>query len=140
MHFTEIISVAALGFCALIGMGALISPKWAAGVVRLQADPDPAKPGGYSEFRATYGGLLLFLHLMAIVLVIVLGQSSMKFAQMAAVLPIAAGWFGAGFGRLASLVFDKAENRAPGMIPIWIPLEILLGLAIAAPILHLTGN
>lgn len=134
MHWTEIISFAALGFCALIGFGALISPKWAAGVVRLQADPDPLKPGGYSEFRATYGGLLLLLHLMAFVMVWHLPKTQTDILVLA---PLAAAWIGAGFGRTVSLFLDKEENRAPGMIPIWIPMEFALGLAIFAPFLQL---
>jgi hypothetical protein len=60
MHFTEIIALVGLGIGALLGLGALFAPDWAAGVVRLKADPE--KPGGYSEFRATYGGLLLLTH------------------------------------------------------------------------------
>ena len=52
----EIIAIVALGFCAALGFGSLFAPKWAAGVVRLVADPDPEKPGGFSEVRATYGG------------------------------------------------------------------------------------
>ena len=59
----DLIAIIALGFCAALGAGALLAPKWAAGVVRLAPDPDPEKPGGFSEFRATYGGLLLLIHL-----------------------------------------------------------------------------
>jgi len=134
MHWTDIISFGALGFCALIGFGALISPKWAAGVVRLQADPDPLKPGGYSEFRATYGGLLLLLHLMAIVMVWKLPKTQTDILVLA---PIAMAWVGAGLGRTVSLVLDREENRSPGLIPVWIPMEFALGLAIFAPFLQL---
>lgn len=134
MHWTEIISFAALGFCALIGFGALISPKWAAGVVRLQADQDPLKPGGYSEFRATYGGLLLLLHFMAIVLVWHLPKTQTDILVLA---PLAAAWVGAGIGRSISLVLDREENRSAGLIPVWIPMEFALGLAIFAPFLQL---
>ena len=66
--FFDLIALIALGFCALLGLGSLFAPKWAAGVVRLVADPDPEKPGGFSEFRATYGGLLLLLHLTAAII------------------------------------------------------------------------
>lgn len=134
-HITEIISITALGFCAILGLASLLSPKWAAGIVRLQADPDPDKPGGFSEFRATYGGLLLMLHLCAVA---ILMQADLKlYYKIFTIFPIAAAWFGAGLGRTVSLLLDKDENRSAGMIPIWIPLEILLGLAIAAPVLQL---
>ncbi|MEX1249835.1 MAG: hypothetical protein WEA77_01385, partial [Hyphomonas sp.] len=68
MHYSEILALIGLGLGALMGLGALFVPNWAAGVVRLQ--PDPERPGGYSEFRATYGGLLLLLHMTAFVLVL----------------------------------------------------------------------
>ena len=35
------------------------------------------------------------------------------------------------------LLLDQSTNRAPGLIPVWIPLELVLGLAIGAPILQL---
>ena len=53
------------------------------------------------------------------------------------IFPLAAAWFGAGLGRTASLLLDQSTNRAPGLIPVWIPLELVLGLAIGAPILQL---
>lgn len=131
----DLISIVALGFCAALGLGALFAPKWAAGVVRLTADPNPDKPGGFSEFRATYGGLLLLLHLSAL---IVLLQDSLGLQyKIFALFPIAMAWLGAGFGRLLSLLLDKDDNRAAGLIPVWIPLELVLGMAILAPVFRL---
>jgi hypothetical protein len=128
------ISAAALLFCALIGLGALISPKWAQGVVRLVPDPDPDRPGGFSEFRATYGGLLFMLHVTALVILVRVGGP----IAVISVMPLAAGWFGAGIGRMISYVADAKENRSPGLIPVWIPVELALALAIASPVLHLS--
>ena len=136
MSVFTIICAIALTFCALIGLGALIATKWAAGVVRLVPDPDPARPGGFSEFRATYGGLLFLLHMTALVILLRVGGP----IAMLAILPIAAGWLGAGFGRALSFLLDTKENRAPGMIPVWIPLELVLGLAIASPVLQIGAN
>ena len=127
----EIIAIVALGFCAALGFGSLFAPKWAAGVVRLVADPDPDKPGGFSEFRATYGGLLLLLHLS--VLIILLQEQLELTYKVFALFPVAMAWIGAGLGRTVSLLMDKEENRANGLIPVWIPLELALGLAILAP-------
>ncbi|MEM9573477.1 MAG: DUF4345 family protein [Pseudomonadota bacterium] len=125
----DLIAIVALGFCAALGLGALFAPKWAAGVVRLVPDPD--KPGGFSEFRATYGGLLLLIHLSALILML---QANLGIAyKVIALFPIAMGWMGAGMGRLLSLVLDKNENRENGLIPVWIPLELALGFAILAP-------
>ncbi|MAN73809.1 MAG: hypothetical protein CME84_06950 [Henriciella sp.] len=128
-----LISAAALTFCALIGLGALFAPKWAQGVVRLVPDPAPERPGGFSEFRATYGGLLFMLHITALIILLRVNNP----VVLLAIMPISAGWFGAGLGRTVSYLADGPDNRAPGMIPIWIAVEFALALAIAAPVLHL---
>jgi len=133
----HVISIVALGFCALFGVGALFAPKWAAGIVRLVPDPDPEKSGGFSEFRAIYGGLLLLIHLT--VLIILLQEQLSLTYKVFALFPVAMGWIGAGFGRLLSLLLDRSENRENGMIPVWIPLEFGLGFAILAPVFGLTS-
>ena len=131
----DLIAIIALGFCAALGLGALFAPKWATGVVRLVPNPDPEKPGGFSEFRATYGGLLLLIHLSALILML---QANLNVAyKIIAVFPIAMGWLGAGMGRFLSLVLDKKENRENGLIPVWIPLELALGFAMLAPVFGL---
>jgi len=132
MHYSEILALIGLGLGALMGLGALFVPNWAAGVVRLQ--PDPERPGGYSEFRATYGGLLLLLHMTAFVLVL----HAPAAMGLAAALPIAAGWFGAAMGRTFSMLLDRGKGGEAKIIPIWMATEIALGLAIAAPILQFT--
>lgn len=133
MHYSEILGLIGLGLGALMGLGALFSPNWAAGVVRLQ--PDPVKPGGYSEFRATYGGLLLLLHLTAFIMVL----HAPPAMGLAAALPIAAGWFGAAIGRTFSMLLDRGKGGEAKILPVWMATEIALGLAIAAPILQFTG-
>ena len=133
MHYSQIISSLALASGAAMGLGALISPRWASGIVRLVADPDPARPGGYSEFRATYGGLFLMAHLSALLITLNLPAIYAGFAA----LPLALGWIGAGLGRLISLMADKTENRGRGLIPVWIPLEIAIGLAIGSNLLQI---
>lgn len=130
--FTAISAVALL-LGSLMGLGALFAPKWAQGVVRLVPDPAPDKPGGFSEFRATYGGLLFFLHITALVILLQTNPLISLFALM----PVAAGWFGAGIGRSLSLLLDTKENRGTGLLPVWIPLELALGLAIACPVLQI---
>jgi len=133
----DLISIIALGFCAALGAGSLFAPKWAAGVVRLVADPDPEKPGGFSEFRATYGGLLLLIHLT--VLIILMQEQLALTYKVFALFPVAMGWIGAGLGRTISLLLDKQENRENGLIPVWIPLELGLGFAILAPVFGLSS-
>jgi hypothetical protein len=48
-----------------LGVRALIDPAWAAKFVRLKADE---QGGGQAEFRATFGGVFLGLHFVALVL------------------------------------------------------------------------
>lgn len=124
----DILAIIGLALGALLGVGSLLFPGWAAGVVRLVADPD--KPGGYSEFRATYGGLLLMTHGVALFLFL---QSEGAIGALIAA-PLAAGWFGAAIGRTVSLVLDMDKLRAPAMNPVWIATELALGVAIAAPL------
>tara|TARA_R110001599_G_scaffold14486_5_gene62978 strand:+ start:2626 stop:3042 length:417 start_codon:yes stop_codon:yes gene_type:complete len=136
MHYGEIISLLALGFGAVLGVTALISPSWASGVVRLVEDPDPEKPGGYSEFRATFGGFFMLSHMMTAALLLTVSKSDVNVLSILVVLPLAAAWVGAAFGRTVSLLLDGSKNRTKGMIPVWIPMEFLVGLAIAAPLLQ----
>jgi hypothetical protein len=133
IHYSEVIGLLGLGLGAAMGLGALFAPDWAAGVVRLKPDPD--KPGGYSEFRATYGGLLALVHLTAFLLLLQ-APSAMG---LAAALPVAAGWLGAALGRTVSLLLDRGKGGEAKIIPIWMGTEIALGLAIAAPILQFIG-
>ena len=136
MSIGEIISLITLLAGAVLGLSAMFSPAWASRVVRLVEDPDPLRPGGYSEFRATYGGLFLFSHLMTAILLLNLGNTEPEILTVLVVLPLAAGWVGAGVGRLMSRILDRQKNREPGMIPVWIVLEIIFGLAIAAPFIQ----
>ena len=136
MSIGEIISLITLLVGAVLGLSAMFSPAWASRVVRLVEDPDPLRPGGYSEFRATYGGLFLFSHLMTAILLVNLGGTEPEILTSIVVLPPAAGWVGAGVGRLMSRILDRIKNREPGMIPVWIVFEIIFGLAIAAPFIQ----
>ena len=113
-----------------MGLGALLVPEWASGVVRLKADP--AKGGGYSEFRATYGGLLLMVHGVALAIVLMTPAAGSALV----VMPIAAGWLGAAIGRIVALAFDRAKLGNTRIIPIWMATEVGLALAIGAPVLQ----
>ncbi len=125
----DFISQIGLLLGALMGLGSLFSPQWAAGVVRLRAEE--GRPGGYSEFRATYGGLLLMLHLTALVIV----RMTEPVTGLLVALPLALAWLGAAFGRAVSLVLDKERLGGAGLIPVWIGTEILLAVMIGLPIL-----
>lgn len=130
MQITEILAVTGLGLGAAMGLGALLVPEWASGVVRLKADP--AKGGGYSEFRATYGGLLLMVHGVALVIVLMTPAAG----SVLVVMPIAAGWLGAAIGRTVALIFDRTRLGNAKIILIWMATEVGLALAIGAPVLQ----
>jgi hypothetical protein len=141
MHFGVIISLIALGLGALMGLVALFNPTWASNTVRLVESPDPAKPGGYSEFRATYGGLFLFSHLTSFVMLLTFSRADASpILGLMAVVPMSAAWFGASVGRVFSLLLDGNQNRGLGLNHIWVPFELLFGLAIIAPLLQFMGN
>jgi hypothetical protein len=57
------LSALALAFGALLGLRGLIDPRWAQKLVRLRPDE---QGGGFAEFRATYGGVFLGLHAVAL--------------------------------------------------------------------------
>ena len=128
----DAISALGLAFGACLGLIGLFRPERAAGIVRLQADP--ARPGGYSEFRATYGGFFLMLHATALVAVLALPPT----LSIMASLPVAAAWLGAGLSRSVSLWRDAAKLGGRGPIPVWIATELALALAIASPLLQLS--
>ena len=53
---TTILALIGLGLGAITGLRALLQPHWIANVLKLQADP--TRPGGFAEFRASFGGLV----------------------------------------------------------------------------------
>ena len=46
------------------------------------------------------------------------------------VLPVAMGWYGAAFGRAASMVIDTEKNGEGGINRYWIMLELIVGTLI----------
>ena len=131
--------LSALGLMAGAGMGAygLINPRWAAGLVRLRDAPE--RPGGFAEFRATYGGLFLASHGVALTFVVRAliagapvpegGESVLWFAEVAG-LTCGAMWIGTGMGRLLSILLDGTGTKFNQAS---VAFELGLGLAIAAP-------
>lgn len=128
-------TLAGLAFGTLAGFIALFRPGAIADSLRLQANPE--KPGGYAEFRATFGGVFFMIHLTAIVCVLHLKPTITAFV----VLPIAMAWFGAALARLASMALDKVKNGDGGINRYWVILEIIVGALILSNVLRLTmGN
>ncbi|MGD9980944.1 MAG: hypothetical protein AB7H66_03500 [Hyphomonadaceae bacterium] len=111
MVFAWGLSALALIFGAALGARALIDPHWAARFVRLKEDE---QGGGFAEFRATYGGVFLFLHLVALVFVasyLLGGEYVIGVLATGAAAVIAAGWAGSALGRLFSMWRDKIDTK-----------------------------
>ena len=102
-------------------------------------DDDPEKPGGFAEFRGTYGGLFLASHGVALTFVVkalaagtpapVSNESVLWFAEIAG-LTCGAMWIGTGMGRLLSILLDGTGTKFNQAS---VAIELGLGLAIAAP-------
>lgn len=127
----------ALGLVIGAGMGAwgLANPRRAAGIVRLQETPD--RPGGFAEFRGTYGGLFLATHGFALVFMIAVAREIEALGGVPSYLVAlgAAGvcgliWWGTALGRLAAIALDRAGTRYNQASVVF---EIVLGALILAP-------
>ena len=118
-----------LAFGMLVGFIAFVRPHVIANTLRLQADPD--RPGGYAEFRASFGGIFVMIHMTAFVFSMHLQQINPNLVVFV-VAPIAMAWFGAAAGRCVSMVLDTEENGEGGINRYWVMLEVVVGLLISA--------
>ncbi|HWA01760.1 MAG TPA: hypothetical protein VG841_15740 [Caulobacterales bacterium] len=126
-----ILNALALATGAALGARALLDPRWASRLVRLK--PDESRPGGAAEFRATYGGLLLGMHgvsLLVTVHWILFGQEVIGAFATGAAMVLAAGWFGAAFGRAVSIWRDDVRTKFNILSAAF---EALVGMMLAAP-------
>ena len=116
-----------------MGLWGLLNPRWAADLVRLQESP--AKPGGFAEFRGTYGGLFLASHGVALASFAARlhgGDPTLASLAPGAVAACAAMWLGTAVGRVLSMVRDGTGTKYNQASVLF---EIGLGLAILAPLL-----
>ena len=101
----DIIPRLALAVGAIMGVLGLLRPSAAANIVRLQ--PDPAFQGGFAEFRASFGGLFLFVHAVGMVGLQILPEEH----ACALLLPISALWGGSAVGRTLSVLVDGTGTK-----------------------------
>lgn len=129
--------VSCFGLLIGAGMGlyGLLNPRWAAGIVRLREDPK--KPGGFAEFRGTYGGLFLATNGFALVFMTAVAREIETLSGVPTYLVAlgAAGacgliWWGTAVGRIAAIAFDGAGTRYNQASVIF---EIVLGALVLAP-------
>jgi hypothetical protein len=130
MLFAWILNALALALGAGLGARALYDPHWASRFVRLQADE---QGGGFAEFRATFGGMILFVHLAALVLTLrylLAGGALVGVVATGASAAVSAAWGGAAFGRLISMWRDKTDTKFNRLS---VCVEIAMALAIGLP-------
>ena len=125
MGILDIIAVIAAGFGAGLGAYALVRPEFGSNLTRLKADP--ARPGGYAEFRATLGGMMLFLHLAYI------GAAFTGFGAIGAAAVLSAGWGGAALGRIVSLLLDGDKGVRVQHTYVSVAIEVTVAAIFAAP-------
>lgn len=129
--------------CAIgagMGLYAMIRPGWAAKLVRLRDRPD--LPGGFAEFRATYGGLFFATHAVAAGLLAAALTGPGPAAQdvsglfypaaMGALTVCAAIWLGTAVGRTLSVLADKTGG---GFNFASIGFETTLGVLLLTPLI-----
>lgn len=125
-----IVNALGLGLGAFLGLRGLIDPKWAQRLARLMPDQ---QGGGFAEFRATYGGVFLGLHGVALLMTLLYslgGEYVVGVAATGAAAVLSAGWAGAAFGRVLSILLDGADTKFNRLSA---GVEVALALAIAAP-------
>jgi hypothetical protein len=130
MIFAWVLSALALMFGAALGARALIDPRWAAKFVRLKEDE---QGGGFAEFRATYGGVFLFLHLIALLFTAIYlwgGEYVIGVCAVGATAAISAGWAGSALGRVLSMWRDHADTKFNRLSA---GVETAMAFAIAMP-------
>lgn len=129
MAIAWVLNVLALAFGVALGARGLVDPKWAARLVRLREDAE----GGIAEFRATYGGMFLGLHLIALVLTLrylLANAYVVGVAASGAVAVLSAGWALTAFGRVIAMWRDGA-NTAFNRVSVLV--ELAVAAALAAP-------
>lgn len=133
----QTISILGLLVGAGLGLAGLLNPRWAANLVRLRDTPE--NPGGFAEFRGTYGGLFFGAHGIALILsgplawdAAAAGDPTKLWAGFGAAAVCAAMWIGTGLGRVLSIAADGTNTKFNQASVIF---EIALGLIILAPVL-----
>jgi hypothetical protein len=105
------LAILALVVMGAMGAYALVNPRWAARFMRLREDPE--RPGGFAEFRATYGGLFFGTHAAALALIALYlrgGSDVIGLSAGGAVFVLGAGYAGSALGRAISMLRDGART------------------------------
>jgi hypothetical protein len=135
MAWAYLISGVGLLIGAGMGLYAMFNPRWAARLVRLRDDPE--RPGGFAEFRGTYGGLFFAAHAVALYWLWAFlhggGDRVVAHITLSGALSVCAAlWLGTSVGRIVSIFADKTGG---GFNHASVVFEIVLGLTIASALL-----
>lgn len=120
----------ALAFGLALGVKGMIDPNWAAKLVRLKPDE---QGGGFAEFRATYGGLFAFTHVVGLYFSlqwIFEGEFVIGVYAAGAAAVLCAAWVGTAIGRVWSMLADNTRTRFNAISA---GVEALTGLLIGLP-------
>ena len=121
----------------VLGLLSFFRPRWGAGVVRLAPLAD--SPGGWAEFRATYGLGFALVH-ASVLLTLAMSFQAGAGAVMGASFAVAIFWIGMGIGRTISFLFDAEKGTRTGYNIFSIVFEFVLAAMLIAPFAgHLGG-
>lgn len=124
------------GLAALIGAGmgllSFVRPRWGANVVRLSVRDDT--PGGWAEFRASYGLGFAAIH-AAVLLTLAMSAQAGEGSVIGASFAASLYWFGMGIGRATSMALDAQHKTRTGYNLFSTGFEFVLGLMLAMPFL-----
>ena len=138
MELILIPTIAAALIGCFMGGASLLVPNWGASIVRLQ--PDPRWKGGWSEFRASYGGAFLLGH-AAVLLTYVMRNQAGEAALMGSAFAMGAFWIGMAIGRTLSLIADHESHQTRTRYNYFAVLfEVAMGLALWALFLAHIGS
>ena len=138
MSVPIMLAAAAALIGAIMGGLSLAVPAWGASVVRLQ--PMREKPGGWAEFRASYGGMFVALH-AAVLLTIAMSAQAGEASVIATGFAAGMAWFGMAVGRLVSIFADHPAQETRTTYNIASTgFELVMAGALMAPFLaHIGG-
>jgi len=130
MAIAWVLNVLALFLGVALGARGLADPKWAAKLVRLREDE---QGGGAAEFRATYGGLFLGLHLIALAMTLFYlrnGNFVLGVGAAGAAAALSAGWAFTALGRLIAMWRDGANTKFNRLS---VAFELIVAAALGGP-------